>query len=193
MLVGINVNLDIVEALLVFWQTIKEKNKVSELFILDVIDMPGFKYVYDDNFDAESVRRALSAITNREAFKNKNRMEGRFYSNNLWMLEDLNYTDKMIQPLKKLNLTSLVGKLNYYLTNELKVNSKSNQLEVIFSPLHVNEYLIKENKLIVNFFKVNPNEAKEDLYVGEKILIAYIEDRLKELLKYLKNNQKIIF
>lgn len=169
------VNLDVVEALLFFWQSIKDRKKVSERFIFDVIEMSGLKYAYDEEFNAESVRKALSAITNRESFSSKNKKEGRFYSNNLWMLEDLSYTDKMIQPLKKLNLQSSVERIN-----ETKSSEHFKELEVIFSPLHFEEYIVKNNKLIINFFVVEPNENKE-VYIGEKQLLPYIEEKLIEL------------
>ena len=173
MIERIIVNLDVVEALLFFWHSIKDRNKVSELFIFDVMDMPGLKYAYDDEFTPESVRKALSAITNRESFSGKNKKEGRFYSNNLWMLEDLSYTDRMIQPLKTLNLQSLVKKIN-----ATKSSNHFSELEVIFSPLHFEEYIIKDNKLIINFFSVKPNDNNEQVYIGEKELLGYIEEKL---------------
>lgn len=173
MIERIIVNLDVVEALLFFWHSIKDRNKVSELFIFDVIDMPGLKYAYDYEFTSESVRKALSAITNRESFTGNNKKEGRFYSNNLWMLEDLSYTDRMIQPLKTLNLQSLVKKIN-----ATKSSNHFSELEVIFSPLHFEEYIIKDNKLIINFFSVKPNDNNEQVYIGEKELLGYIEEKL---------------
>jgi hypothetical protein len=178
MIQRVNVNLDAVEAMLYFWQSTNDREKVSELFIFDVTAMPGLKYAYDDEFNSESVRRALSAVTNREIFSSSNRKEGRFYNNNLWMMEDLNYTNMMVQPLKKLNLESLTEKLNDYQGNE-----NFEELEVIFSPLHLDEYLIKDNKLIINFFRVKPSDIGEAVYIGEKEITNFIEDKLKELMK----------
>ena len=176
MIKSIFVNLDVVEALLFYWQTIKDRKKISERFIFDVIAMPGLKCSYDDEFNAESVRGALSAITNREAYSSKNRKEGRFYSNNLWMLEDLSFTEKMIQPLKKLNLHSLVEKINTYQRSE-----HFRELEVIFSPLHIDEVIIKNNSIIINFFAVDPRE--DGVYIGDKKLLLYIEEKLIELIQ----------
>ena len=161
-----------------FWQSIKDRKKVSERFIYDVIEMSGLKYAYDDEFDAESVRKALSAITNRESFSSKNKKEGRFYSNNLWMLEDLSYTDKMIQPLKKLNLQSIVEKIN-----ETKGCEHFKELEVVFSPLHFEEYIVKDNKLVINFFVVKPSNIDEMIYIGDIELLVYIKEKLIELIK----------
>lgn len=176
MIERIMVNLDVVEALLFFWQSIKEKKKFTERFIFDVIAMPGLTSAYDDEFNAESVRKALSSITNRESFSGNNRKEGRFYNNNLWMLEDLSYTEKMVQPLKKLNLSSLIHKLN-----SLREIMPYKELEVIFSPLHTEEYILKNNKLIINFFVIKPTDQLEGPYIGEKQLLRYIEEKLYEL------------
>jgi hypothetical protein len=176
MIERIMVNLDVVEALLFFWQSIKDKNKISEIFIFKVMEMPGLKYTYDNEFTPESVRKALSSITNRESFSSKNKKEGRFYSNNLWMLEDLSYTDKMIQPLKRLNLQSLADKISAF-----EKSDNFRELEVIFSPFHFEEYIIKENKLIINFFAIRPNDIDRQVHIGEKELVCYIEEKLMEL------------
>ena len=96
----------------------------------------------------------------------------------MWMLEDLSYTDSMIQPLKKLNLESLVERLN-----ASEKNPKYELLEVIFSPLHMADYVIKENKLIINFFKVMPSFTDEGVLTIEgKEIKEYILEKLKELL-----------
>lgn len=164
--------------MLFFWQSTKDRQKVSELFIFDVIEMSGLRHAYDAMFTSESVRRALSAIKNREIFSGTNRQEGRFYNNNLWMLEDLGYTDRMVQPIKKLNLQYLVEKLKTSQGNE-----KFKELEVVFSPLHLDEYLIKNNQLIINFFKVKPSDIDETVYIGDKEITAFIEEKLKEVMK----------
>lgn len=163
--------------MLFFWQSTKDKQKVSELFIYNVTEMSGLKYAYDALFNSESVRRALSAIKNREIFSGTNRQEGRFYNNNLWMLEDLGLTERMAQPIKQLNLEFLVEKLN------ASQGSKNfSELEVIFSPLHLDEYLIRNNKLIINFFMVRPSDIDETVFLGEKEVSAFIEEKLKEVI-----------
>lgn len=171
----IKVNLEAVEAMLVFWQSVNDRENISEMFIYDIAAMPGMTLAYEDEFNEESVRRALSAIKNREIFSRNSKKEGRFYSNNLWMMEDLSYTSSMVAPLKKLNLEFLVGELNskYSVT-------KYNELEVVFSPLHIDDYLIKDDKLIVNFFKVKPSEA--DTYIGETEMKEFLREKLGELL-----------
>lgn len=178
MIQRIKVNLDAVEAMLYFWQSTNDREKVSEQFIFDVTEMAGLKYAYDNEFNSESVRRALSAVTNREIFSSMSRKEGRFYNNNLWMMEDLGYTDTMAQPLKKLNLESLVKKLN-----NCEGSKNFEELEVIFSPLHLDVYLIKNNKLIINFFRVKPSDIDGTVSIENKEITEFIVEKLEELMK----------
>ena len=171
----VKVNLEAVEAMLYFWQAVNDRENISEMFIYDIAAMPGLALAYEDEFNEESVRRALSAIKNREIFSRSSKKEGRFYSNNLWMMEDLSYTNSMVAPLKKLNLEHLAGELGTKYPS-----SEYEELEVIFSPLHVEDYLIKDNKLIINFFKVKPSEGETTL--DDKKLTDYIKEKLEELL-----------
>jgi len=171
----VKVNLETIEAMLYFWQAVNDRENLSEIFIYDIAAMPGLTLAYEDKFNEESVRRALSAIKNREIFSRNSRKEGRFYSNNLWMMEDLSYTNSMVAPLKKLNLEFMASDLN-----SKYPNPKYNELEVIFSPLHVNDYIIKGHRLIINFFKVKPGE--DDTFIGDMKLKEFIREKLEELL-----------
>lgn len=174
----IKVNLESVEAMLYFWQAVNDRENLSEAYIYDIAAMPSLAIAYDGEFNEESVRRALSAIKNREIFSRNNQKEGRFYNNNLWMMEDLSYTNLMIMPVKRLNLDALLNDLNAKFPN-----SKHDELEVIFAPLHTEEYFIKGNKLVINFFRVKPDLMDENItFIGEKELKAYIQEKIVELL-----------
>jgi len=173
----IKVNLEVIEAMLYYWQATSEKEKVGEGYLNDIANMPFMKLIYDDEFNEESVRRALSAISNREIFAGRNKKEGRFWNNNMWMLEDLDYTDMMVEPLKTLNLNSIIEKLN-----SIKNSSKYEEVEVTFIPGHIDEYKIVDNKLIINFFRVKPSLYDENTFIGEKELMDYIEEKILELL-----------
>lgn len=178
MLKSIKVNLEEIESMLYFWQSTKDKQRVSEEFLREVANMQGLKYSYDEEFNAESVRRVLSAITNREKLSQNTQKEARFWNNNMWMLEDLSYTDSMVQPLKRLNLESLIEKLN-----ASEKNKEYELLEVIFSPLHMVNYIIKDNKLVINFFRVMPSFDDEGVVkIDGKEIKEYIFEKLKELL-----------
>lgn len=178
MIKRIKVNLESVEAMLYFWQAVNDRENLSEAYIYDVAAMPSFKISYDNEFNEESVRRALSAIKNREVFTRNNQKEGRFYNNNLWMMEDLSYTGIMVTPIKKLNLDSLLAELNSKYPSAIL-----EELEVIFAPLHVDEYFIKDSKLVINFFRVKPDLMDVDLtFIGEIEIKKYIMEKLEELL-----------
>lgn len=166
----IKVNMELMEGMLYYWQATSEKEKVSEKYLNDIAVMPGLALAYDNEFNGESVRKVLSAITNREPFSSKIKKESRFWNNNMWMTEDLSYTNKIIQPLKKLNLDYLLSKLS----------SSYDEVEVIFSPLTFEDYLIKDNKLIINFFKIIP-DCDGNLKFGELSLENYIEEKVKEI------------
>lgn len=179
MVKSIKTNLDIVEASLYFWQATSEREKVGDPYIISISEFPDMKYTYNENFDKESVRKVLSAISNREMLNNASQEEKRYWNNNMWVMEDLGFTNRMVQPVKTLNLDDFVEKAGGY-----KNSDKYETLEVVFVPGHVDEYTIDENRLIINFFKIMP-----DLYDEDKVTIAgedfreYIEGKLVELLE----------
>lgn len=178
MIARIKVNLESVEAMYYFWQAVNDRENLSESYIYDISAMSSFTIAYDSEFNEESVRRALSAIKNREPFSRTNQKEGRFYNNNLWMMEDLSYTNAMIMPVKRLNVDSLREGLNTKYPN-----AKYEELEVMFAPLHLDEYFIKDNKLVINFFRVKPDLMDENkTFIGETEIKQYIQEKLEELL-----------
>ena len=175
----IRVNLEEIESMLYFWQATNDKEKVAESYLNEIGSMPGLAASFDDEFNAESVRKVLSAITNREILSQKTKKEARFWNNNMWMMEDLSHTDNMVKPLKKLNIDDMVEELK-----DAEGSSKHEELEVRFSPLHMDEYLIKENMLIINFFKVTPSFEDEGITtIDGKQLKDYIKEKLEELLQ----------
>jgi hypothetical protein len=93
------------------------------------------------------------------------------------MMEDFEYTFSMVKPIKRLNLDSMVGKLK-----QESGTNKYDELEVIFAPLHSDEYIITGNKLVINFFRIKPDLACDKTYIAEKELYAYIEEKLNELI-----------
>ena len=60
--------------------------------------------------------------------------------------------------------------------------NKYDELEVIFSPLHSDEYIITGNKLVINFFRVKPDFVEDKTCIGDIELNEYIEEKLKELI-----------
>lgn len=173
----IKVNLDVIESMLYYWQSTSEKEKVGEPYIISIGDFDEMKYVYGEGFDKDSVRRVLSAISNREMLNSESKKERKFWNNNMWMLEDLEFTNMMVQPLKVLNLSNVIDKLN-----EINSDNQYEQIEVIFVPGHVDEYTIDGNKLVINFFRVMPDLYEEGkVKIGDKDYKEYIEEKLVEL------------
>lgn len=176
MLKRIKLNLEAVEAMLYFWQAASEKDNISESFFYDVAEMDGLKIAYDDEFNGESVRRTLSAIKNREPFEGTKK-EKKFWNNNMWMMEDLEFTRAMADPVKSLNLDDLVSKLK-----DVENVHDYEEVQVIFSPLHSDEYIISSNKLVINFFRVKLDVMDGSSTIAGLSIKDYVESKLKELL-----------
>lgn len=175
MLKTINKNLNVIESMLYFWQATKEKEKVGENYLVTLSEYEEMKLLYGDDFDSESVRKALSAISNREMLNGGTQKERQFWNNNMWMMEDMDYMKMMVEPLKTLSLDSLVEKIN-----EKKTINEEN-IEVVFVPANKEEYLIKGNKLVINFFKVTPDIMGEEITrIEGKELEVYIEEKILE-------------
>lgn len=173
-LISIKTNLEAIEAMLYFWDATKDKEKANEKFLNNLAELSAMRLIYDDEFTAASVRRILSGITNREPISPANRKEGRFFSNNLWMLEDLGLTAEMAQPIKQLNLDGLARELSQEFAEDRTVT-------VYFAPLHLEEAYVKPNALVINFFRLQPDFAG-GVNIAEQPLVTYIASRLREML-----------
>ncbi len=173
-MITLKTNLEAIEAMLYFWQATSEKEKVNEKFLTNLAELPVMQMVYDEEFTAESVRRILSGITNREPINPANRKEGRFFNNNLWMLEDLGLTSEMAQPIKQLNLDSLANQLSQEFAQDRTIT-------VYFAPLHLEEAYVRGDALIINFFRLQPDFAG-GVTIGGRPLVEYIADRVRQLL-----------
>ncbi|MGB5824720.1 MAG: hypothetical protein WBH44_11660 [Proteocatella sp.] len=169
----INKNLNVIESMLYFWQATKEKEKVGESYLVTLSEYDEMKLLYSEEFNAESVRKSLSAISNREMLNGATQKERQFWNNNMWMMEDMGYLKMMVDPLKKLNLDSLVEKINS------KKEISQEEIEVVFIPANKEEYFVKGNKLIINFFKVTPDMMDEEITtIDGKNLMEYIEEKI---------------
>lgn len=172
MVKSITVNLDVVEMMLFFWESVKEREKVVDSFMIEVAEKEDMQYIYNENFSKDSVRKVLSAISNREKLNHPSKEEGRFWNYNMWMLEDLDNMNNMVKPIKILNLDYLKDKLD----------SKYEDLKLVFIPGHMEEYYIDENKLVINFFRLMVDMMDErKVNIGGKPLEEYIEEKIKEL------------
>ncbi len=172
----ITVNLDVVEMMLFFWQSIAERQKIADSFMWEVAEKEDMQYLYNDNFTKESIRKVLSAISNREILNHPSKEESRFWNYNMWMLEDLENMNNMVSPIKRLNLDDLKSELK-------DLNTKYDKLEVVFIPGHLEEYYIDENKIIINFFKIQVDFMDSLLVkISDKTIKEYIEEKAREAL-----------
>jgi hypothetical protein len=172
----IKLKLDAIEGMLYYWQATSEKEKVGESYLVNITEFPGMSKLYGEDFTPESARKVLSAISNREMMNDATKTERKFWNNNMWMLEDLEYTNTMVAPLKMLNLDDLAEKINARVSD-----SKYEDVEVVFIPGHKDEYYIDENKVIVNFFRVMPDiYGGDSVKIGETELKSYIEEKIVE-------------
>lgn len=130
------IDLDLIEMMYFFWQSIKEKEKVSEAFILEVANHPHFKILFNEEFNELSIQKVLSAISNKELLSDNTKAEATFWNNNLWMCEDLEVTKMMIEPLK---------------TFHSDPNSKKT---LVVIPGLKETLIITNNMIYLNFFKV---------------------------------------
>lgn len=160
----ITVNVKALESMLFIWASIKDREKVSDLFLTDLAESPEMEGAIEEEFDKRSIVKVLSAISNRERLNAPTKKESRFWNYNMWMLEDPETTNNMLKPVKQLNLDDLADE-----------NTKEGT-EVIFFPGHFTTMLKKDNKLFINFFAI-----KTDMFDPS---IVTIEDKpLKEFIK----------
>ena len=169
-------NLEAIEAMLYYWDATKDKEKVNERFLNDLAALPAMTMTYDNEWNAEAVCKILSGITNHEPLRPANRKEGRFFNNNLWMLEDLSLTREMAQPIKVLNLDQLAAKLS----EESKVDRT---ITVYFAPLHLEEVYVRPDKdaIILNFFRLQP-DFMGGVSFCDQPLEDYLAGKLRQML-----------
>ncbi|MGI6358635.1 MAG: hypothetical protein ACOX2K_08100 [Bacillota bacterium] len=176
-MIKLRTNLEAIEAMLYYWDATKDKEKVNERFLHDFAALPAMTMAYDQEFDAEAVRKVLSGITNREPLRPANKKEGRFFNNNLWMLEDLSLTQSMAQSIKVLNLDQLAAELS----EEFKVDRT---ITVYFAPLHLDEVYLRPEKdaIILNFFRLQPDFMGGVNFCNQP-LADYLAAQLRQLLQ----------
>ncbi len=158
---------EILEMMLYAWDSVHQKEKIADSFFIGLADEMDMKYLYNEDFTKESVRKVLSAMSNRELLNKPTKKESRFWNKNMWMIEDLSFTNMMIEPVKQLNLDHMEDKLS------------KEEYEVIFIPGHMDEYYIDENRLIINFFNITVDLFGEGpVTIAGKPFKEYIEEKL---------------
>ncbi len=170
---NIKVDFDVLEMMVFFWESVAAKDKMGDDYFLSIAEKPQMKIIYGESFSKDSVRRVLSAISNRERLNERTQQESRFWNNNMWILEDLQTMHNMIAPIKTLNLKNLAEKYK---------QNKYDEIEIIFIPAHTEEYYINENKIYINFFKLIPSAGdSKNIKIAGLELKEYIDKKIQSL------------
>lgn len=166
----VKIDTKILETMLFIWASLSDREKIADTFLIDLANDPNMAAQYDENFNADSVRKVLSAISNRERMNNPTKKESRFWNNNMWMMEDPLFPESMLRPVKTLSPTAFEGE------GDKEVN-------LVFYPGTTETYFIKGNTLFINFFTIRANAFDEnapatieDLEVDE-----FIKQKLAEI------------
>ena len=176
MIKSIKVKLDVIESMLFFWKATNDREKVGEAYLTSIADQEDMSVLYHEEFTKDSVRKVLSAISNREMLSTGTKAERKFWNNNMWMMEDLDYTDMMIQPVKQLNLDAHLPALQ-------AMGGQHETVEVVFVPGIHDVCYFKDNKVVINFFYVKPDLYEDDVVTVEgKDFTEYVVEKITELL-----------
>ncbi len=154
---NIKTNLNGLEITLFFWNSMMAKEKVNESFLNDLSSMREFSYIYNEDFNSESLRRVLSALNNKEPFSG-NKAERKYYSNNLMILEYIDEVQPTIDAIKRLNLNKLG-------------ESTEEDMEIIIVPATVGGIQKIGNILLVDFFSLKNTENRL-VILGESLEAA---------------------
>ena len=91
-------------------------------------------------------------------------------------MDDMGLLGYMVAPIKVLNVDDLIAKVN-----QVKDIPYEN-VEVIFLPGTTKDYFIQENKLYINFFKVQADIYDENNVTINGVAVRdYIEEKLQEM------------
>lgn len=165
-MVNITVKLETIEMMIFFWDSVAQREKISDVYINEIAFHKDMKALYDSKFDEKSVITVLSAITNRELLNTSSKRERKFWSQNMWMIDDRSTMKAMIVPIKTMNLDHLKDRL-------------TKDIEVIFVPGTIEEFKVDENKLYINFFRIIASfEEPGKMTIAGVDFNQYIEEKV---------------
>lgn len=176
MIKTIKTNLNTLESMIYFWQASSENEKVPEDYLAEIANRPEMSILYGDDFNAASVRKILSCLTNHEKLSDINEKEYKFLHDNMWVMDDVGVMSMMVAPIKVLNADALVEKVN------AKKDIPYENVEIIFLPGTDKDYMVKENQLYINFFKIQADLYDENnVTINGQPIMDYIEEKVLEL------------
>lgn len=166
---SITVNFNTIEMMIYFWESVADRDKVSDKYLVELAGHDDLAPIYDEEFSKDSFRKVLSAISNREIMNHPTKKESRFWNLNMWMLEDMDNMREMVQLVKTLNLDHMKDKLD-------------KDIKVVFIPGTTDVYKVEEDKLIINFFKISINPyADTRVTIDGKEFNEYIQEKVLEV------------
>lgn len=169
MLKEVSVNQDVLEMMLFYWESVASKDKMSDEYFLELAGKKEMQNLYSDDFTKDSFRRVLSAISNREKLNSQSTKESKFWNQNMRMIEDLNLTHAMVAPVKKLNLSELIGK-------DLNIE----KLEILFIPLPEGDFFSNKETIAFNFFSIIASYNSQDFENTSDIKVSLHGKDIKE-------------
>ncbi len=170
---NIKTNLKALETMLFIWASCRDKEKVSDVMFTDLANTDEMAGAIEEDFSKDSVRKVLSAISNREMLNGPTKKESRFWNYNMWMLEDEEVTNMMLAPIKTLNLDDLITEFGSIAHDEV---------EVVFFPGHMELYKIIENKLYINFFLLKADVWGDgSVTIEDKSVKEFVKEKLAEM------------
>jgi len=170
---NLTMDLRVFEAMIYFWTATLEKEKVGERYLNDIADMDDMEPLYDDDFSSESVRKILSAISNREMFRPESKKEGSFWNYNMWIMEDPQVMKMIIETVKSIEVKNIEKKIC--------VNHEAS-IEIAFVPGHQKPFYIVGGKLFVNVFMFRYDFNKDAINYIDKPIEDYLAETISEIM-----------
>ncbi len=142
------INYEIIEMMVFFWDQVKNREKIQDAYLVEIANKKELAMIYDEEFTRDSFRKVLSAISNKELLSSPTKAESRFWNLNMWMLEDMENMQSMLETVKKLNLDDIDSKRTLH-----------------FIPAHLKESYSNDDAIYINFFKIfiDPNSGSAQI------------------------------
>ena len=175
MLETVKINFEVIELMDFYWQTAARREKLADSYLLDIANRAEMQTLYTEDFDANSVRKVLSAVINYEPVNDSTEKEIEFYKSNKFFADDPGNVELTLPTVKTLNVDAL--------KDQFKADTRYNSVQINFVPAYDMEDKIDGNTLTVNFFKLGIDFTDfETVLVKDQPLKEYIASKLEEML-----------
>ena len=176
MLKTIKINFETIELMDFYWQTAAKRQKLADSYLLDIANRPEMQTIYQDDFNANSVRKVLSAVINYEPVNEPTEKELEFYQSNKFFADDPGNVELTLPTIKTLN----VDEYKELFSGETKFE----EVQINFIPTYEMVDKIEGNTLTINFFKLGIDFSDfETVIIESKALKEYLQEKLSQILK----------